>query len=74
MTRKDYYKSTHQLTLGYNFDMDAARALALAAGREGGKGVGKGRGNLSRLARDVLGLPPEAGPELDALIEKWRVK
>ncbi len=74
MTRKDYYKSTHQLTLGYNFDMAAARALALAAGREGGKGVGKGRGNLSWLARDVLGLTVEAGPELDALIEKWRVK
>ena len=71
MARKDYYKGTYQLTLGYNFDIDNARELAKATGRKGGKGVGD-RGNLSWLARDVLGLPPEAGPELDALIEKWQ--
>ncbi len=74
MARKDYYKGTRQLSLGEAFDMDQARALALAAGREGGKGVGKGKGNLSWLARDVLGLPVEAGPELDALIKKWGPK
>ena len=72
MTRKDYYKSVHQLTLGENFDMDNARALAYVTGRKGGKGVGN-KGNVSWLARDVLGLPAEAGPELDALIEKWRI-
>ncbi len=70
--RKDYYKGTRQLSLGEAFDMDTARQLALAAGREGGKGVGKGNGNLSALARDVLGLPAEAGPELAALIEKYK--
>ena len=73
MTRKDYYKGVIQLYPGANFDMDNARALALAARREGGKGVGNGKGNLSWLFRDVFGLPAEAGPELDALIEKWKV-
>ena len=72
MTRKDYYKGTRQLSLGEAFDMEAARQLALAAGYEGGKGVGKGNGNLSGLARDVLGLPVEAGPELKALVEKYQ--
>ncbi len=72
MTRKDYYKGTRQLALGEAFDIEAARQLALAAGYEGGQGVGKGNGNLSALARNVLGLPVEAGPELATLIEKWK--
>ncbi len=70
--RKTYYKGTRQLSLGEAFDMEAARALALAAGYEGGKGVGQGNGNLSALARDVLGLPVKAGIELRALIEKYK--
>ncbi len=70
--RKDYYKGTHQLSLGDTFDMAAARLLALAAGYEGGKGVGKGNGNLSALVRNVLSLPEVAGPELAALIKKYR--
>jgi len=72
MARKDYYKGTIQLSLGESFDRENARALALAAGYEGGKGVGKGNGNLSAYARDVLGLPVEAGAEVKALIEKWK--
>ncbi len=70
--RKNYYKGTRQLSLGEAFDMEAARALSLAVGYEGGKGVGQGNGNLSALARDVLGLPVEAGAELKALIKKWK--
>ena len=70
--RKQYYKGTHQLSLGEQFDMANARALAVAAGYEGGPGVGVGNGNLSALVRAVLGLPVEAGPEVKALIEKWK--
>ena len=70
----NYHNRILQLYIGEAFDKKAARTLALAAGYEGGPGVGTGNGNVSGLARDVLGLPVEAGPELRALIEKWRVK
>ena len=66
--RKNYYKGTRQLSLGEAFDMEAARQLALAAGYEGGKGVGKGNGNLSALARAVLGLPVEA---IKVIVPAW---
>ena len=72
MTRKKYYKGTHQLSLGENFNMVNARALAVATGYEGGPGVGAGNGNLSAMVRAVWGLPPEAGPEVKVLIEKWK--
>ena len=70
----NYSSRILQIYVGEAFDVEAARTLALAAGYEGGPGVGAGNGNLSGLVRNVMRLPVEAGAELKALIEKWRIQ
>ena len=50
----------------------ALQALAAAMGYGGGKGSGRGR-KFSPLVCDVAKLPPEAGPELRELLERWGV-
>ena len=48
------------------------QALAVSMGYVGGKGSGRGQ-KFSPLVCDVAKLPPEAGPELRELLEKWGV-
>ena len=75
MTRKDYHKGTIQLSVGKNFDREHARKLSEAAGYAGGPGTNPlSPGNFSGFIRDIGQLPVEAGPELAAFIEKWRIK
>ena len=48
------------------------RALALAMGYVGGKGSGRGQ-KYSPLVCAISELPPEAGMELQGLLDRWGV-